>query len=70
MNYKTSYLLLWIGFLIMFVLGFISILVGVIVFAVAYLQWLLFYRCPHCRCMLPIEGLPPSFCPNCGKLLG
>ena len=70
MNYRTSYLLLWIGLLTALVLGCVSVLVGVIALAVTFLQLLLFYRCPHGRHSLPAQGLPPSCCPNCGERLG
>ena len=77
MDYKKSYILLWVGILA----GFIVILagmalelkwltaVGVALSAAAVLQTLCFFCCPACGGSWDTRGGIPHYCPHCGKFI-
>jgi len=51
------------------VLRIILIVLAAVLFVGALVISTIFYRCPHCRSMLPRRSLPGKFCRNCGKKL-
>ena len=78
MNHKLSYCLFWVGVALMLILFLITAItealwllyVGIGVYFVAWLQMLLFVRCPHCGHNInPRVGGFAKFCPGCGKPL-
>lgn len=82
MSFKKSRKLMWTGFalsiLVMaFGIGFenekitLSFMVGgTVVFFLAIVQALVFYRCPHCGySLMNVRGNVPNHCPSCGKEL-
>ena len=77
MDYRKSYVLMWIGVIAGFVLMFIGgstaikwlLVTGGVVFLSAVLQTLLFFRCPHCGGHWDTRGGIPHYCPECGELI-
>ena len=77
MDYRKSRLLLWTGYLTCLVfLGvywFTKItwlgVAGIAVLAAAYIQALLYLRCPHCGKPLSLHNWRPDYCPRCGQHL-
>ena len=51
------------------VLQVILIVLAAVLFVGAVVISIMFYRCPHCRSMLPRRGFPGKFCRDCGKNL-
>lgn len=63
MNYKHSFWFLWIEMFIGFIVGFFSVLFGVIIVAVSIIQAIIFYRCPQCsQSLLDVTGMIPNRC--------
>lgn len=70
MDYKISFFLFWIGFIGGFIVGFFSYYATVGIIALAFVQALIFYRCPHCKyLLLNVSGKIPAYCPECGEAL-
>ena len=77
MDYRKSYSLLLCGVGGGAVLAFFAIaqaslalgIAGAIAIAGGLLQARLFYRCPHCKALLPLRGGQISRCPDCGESL-
>ncbi len=40
---------------------------GAIIMGLSIILAILYLRCPYCRGALNIRGLPPDYCPHCGK---
>ena len=82
MDYKKSYMVMWVSYLIGFILISITYLfktnktpaaVGVGVMALGFLQTLVFFRCPRCgmnwvQHRVYIPGIP-HYCPYCGEFI-
>lgn len=82
MDYKKSYLLMWILYLIGFVLIGVSYLlklgkglaaIGVCLIATGFFQTLIFFHCPRCgmnwvQNRVYIPGIP-HYCPYCGEFI-
>lgn len=77
MDYKTSFNVYHIGFIVALALCFIALLtdmnwlviIGVIIGAFSLIQTALFYRCPKCKTPFTSKGKIPSHCPGCGYKL-
>lgn len=80
MNFRTSRILMIIGFVIGILIMAIGIAyekymlwflaVGIIIYVLGFIQALIFYNCPHCKyCLLNVRGSVPDFCPYCGGSL-
>ena len=77
MDYQKSYLLMWIGIIVGFVLMLVGgsltikwlLVLGGAVFLAAILQTLLFFRCPCCGKLWDTRGGVPHYCPECGEYI-
>lgn len=67
MTPKHSFECLWAGLVLGFVIGFFTRWIACVIIAAALLQYLVFFRCPHCGKHLD-RGLP-DYCPKCGAEL-
>ena len=82
MNFKKSRVLMWTGY----VAGILSMaagtffnnekvtlgfmIAGTIIVAVALVQAIVFYVCPHCGySLMNVRGGVPEHCPKCGRQL-
>ena len=69
MNYKKSYTLWWILFIIGFFVGFLpfafSKVIGIVIIAVGLIQIAIFFRCPYCN--RSFDRTIPEYCPHCGN---
>lgn len=43
--------------------GIIAIILIIMSFVIKFI----YYRCPHCKEMLPFRAPVPNYCPKCGK---
>lgn len=75
MNYKKSYWLCFMGFILsIFIMLFGCglemywiVLIGLAVLGASIVQAAVFYRCPHCNNYLNIRARRPKHCPECGR---
>ena len=77
MDYRKSYILLWVLFAAALLMGaFLTCVtgseglglgIGVLLMAAGIVQMLLFFRCPHCGALWDTRGGIPNYCPKCGK---
>ena len=74
-----SYIMARVLSAFLFVVAFIPLLLGqgalitniiaVVLMICGLVIYFKFYRCPHCRQMLPRRGSPGEFCRHCGEKL-
>ncbi|MBQ6878521.1 MAG: hypothetical protein IJO22_09025 [Oscillospiraceae bacterium] len=77
MNHKISRRIFNIGLLVTVAVALLGgilmkewiIWVSVGIFALNFVQQLLFDRCPHCDEWFSYRSKEPDFCPRCGKKL-
>lgn len=77
MDYRKSYILMWVLFtaallVCAFLIGVtgskgLGFGVGVLLMAAGIVQTLLFFHCPHCGALWDTRGGIPDYCPKCGK---
>lgn len=77
MDYRKSYILLWVLFAAGIIAGGLltaltgnDVLgwgIGVLLMAAGIVQTLLFFHCPHCGALWDTQGGIPDYCPKCGK---
>lgn len=77
MDYRKSYILMWVLFVAALVLSVVlGVLtgnarlgggVGAVVLMAGLVQTLLFFHCPHCGARWDTRGGIPDYCPKCGK---
>ena len=75
MNYRKSFYLLWILFVVGVALMYVYVAVDVMALAYVgvlcmlggFLQTVKFFRCPNCGALWRIRGGIPKGCPECGK---
>ena len=82
MNYRKSRKLMWVGFAVGILIIALGIgnenekatvgfmVAGIIVYAVSFIQAVIFYVCPHCGySLMNVRGDIPEHCPKCGREL-
>ena len=77
MDYRKSYILLWVLFAAGIIAGRLltaltgnDVLgwgIGVLLMAAGIVQTLLYFHCPHCGSLWDTRGGIPGYCPKCGK---
>ena len=75
MNYRKSFYLLWVLFMVGVALMYAYVAmgalplayVGVLCMIAGFLQTVKFFRCPHCGALWRIRGGIPKVCPECGR---
>ncbi len=78
MNFRMSRKLMWIGFCLGILVGFIGIFTdksafyaaGIIITLLSVFQGYIFYTCPYCKySLMNVRGKTPEYCPECGREL-